>query len=300
MTADRLKTFAEHRRHLFGVAYRMLGSVADAEDMTQEALVRWHRSGDAEIVSPKAWLTTVVTRLCINHLTSARVQRETYFGTWLPEPLVAEAAPTPDQDARLADSLSLAVLVLLESLAPPERAVFLLREVFDYEFSEIAEIAEIVGKTEANCRQILVRAREQVAARRPRFESSPEKCEQVLPRFFRAAKGGDIPGLLAVVADDVTMTTDGGGHVRAVARPVVGADHVTRFVAGSIRKFVPEDREFRPAQINGLPGLLGLEAGRVVQVLAFAITDDRIHAIYLINNPEKLRHLNLQAPRSFC
>ena len=288
MNPDRLKIFEENRRHVFGVAYRMLGSVADAEDMVQETMIRWHRSADEAIVSPKAWLTTVVTRLCINHLASARVRREEYFGAWLPEPLVADAPPTPDQDARLADSLSMAILVLLESLSPTERAVFLLREAFDYDF---ATVAEIVGKTEANCRQILTRAKEHVSTRRPKFESSPERCEVVLQRFFHAARTGDIPGLLAVVTDDVTVIADGGGQARAVPKPIHGADHVSRFIAGSVRKFVPDHREFRPALINGMPGLLGVENGRVMQALVFAIADDRIHAIYIVNNPDKLGHL---------
>lgn len=288
MIPDRLKTFEDNRSHVFGVAYRMLGSVADAEDMVQETMIRWHRSADETIVSSKAWLTTVVTRLCINHLASARVRREEYFGAWLPEPLVADAPPTPDQDARLADSLSMAILVLLESLSPTERAVFLLREAFDYDF---ATVAEIVGKTEVNCRQILARAKEHVSTRRPKFESSPEKCEAVLQRFFHAARTGDIPGLLAVVADDVTVMADGGGKARAVPKPIHGADHVSRFIAGSVRKFVPDHREFRPASINGMPGLLGVEDGRVMQALVFAISDDRIHAIYIVNNPDKLGHL---------
>src|SRR5882757_8933059 len=201
MTAEDLAAFTEHKPRIFGVAYRMLGSVADAEDMVQETFLRWQKSDRTGIKSAEAWLTTVVTRLCINHLKSARVQREEYVGSWLPEPIVAESAADPRENAEQAESLSIAFLVILETLSPTERAVYLLREVFGYEF---AEVARIVRKSEPNCRQLLGRARSHIAERRPRFKASADQQRRLVEAFLQATNQGDMEGLMAVLSEDVT------------------------------------------------------------------------------------------------
>ncbi|MGH2690390.1 MAG: RNA polymerase sigma factor SigJ, partial [Actinomycetota bacterium] len=230
------EVFAGLRPLLFSIAYRMLGSVTDAEDMVQEAFLRWDRVPDGEVASPKAYLSAVVTRLCIDHLRSARVAREAYVGPWLPDPILTAAADpgTSGEDrALLADSLSMAFLVLLESLSPVERAVFLLRETFGYDY---AEIATIVGRSEANCRQIAVRARKQLEARRPRFAASPETRDEITGRFVHAAETGDMGALLDLLSDDIVLWSDGGGKVRAARNPVLGAANVARLLLGLVRR----------------------------------------------------------------
>ena len=293
MTSDALTTFNDHRPVLFSIAYRMLGTVMDAEDMVQETFVRWQKSDRAIIESPKAWLSTVITRLCINHLKSARVQRETYVGPWLPEPLISGLNSDPAENARLSDSISLAFLVLLESLTPTERAVFLLREVFGYEF---AEIALIVEKDETNCRQILTRARKHVEAGRPRFETSPAEAEELFQQFEEAVQTGDLDGLLKVLAKDVVLVSDGGGKARALLRPVAGGDHVARVIIGAVKKFGSGPQILRRTTINGLPGALSFEQDRVVRVLALGIRNHRIHSIFIVTNPDKLQHLSAIVP----
>ncbi|HEY0945736.1 MAG TPA: RNA polymerase sigma-70 factor [Opitutaceae bacterium] len=275
--------FEEQRRYLFSIAYRMLGSVMDAEDMVQETFVRWQKAQPRDLRSLRAWLATVITRLCINHLNSARVQREEYVGPWLPEPLV-EAATDPD----LGDSLSLAFLVLLEALTPTERAVFLLREVFDYEFGEIARI---VKKTPANCRQILVRAKRHVVERRPRYETSLEKCQPLFERFFQATATGDVSRLMALFDEHATLVADGGGKARALLRPILGADRIARALAGGIRRFAPGERTYRPAIVNNLPGFLVYHDAELTTVFTFGIRRGRIYALHVMRNPDKLRHL---------
>jgi RNA polymerase sigma-70 factor (ECF subfamily) len=283
----RTEQFDEHRPLLFSIAYRMLGSVMDAEDVVQDAFLRWQGAPDAEIESPKAYLSTIVTRLCLDHLRSARVQREQYVGPWLPEPLVTEEAPDVAETSALHESLSMAFLVLLESLTPLERAVFLLHDVFAYDY---AEIARIVGKSEANCRQLGHRARDYVAARRPRFDPSVEQQERLTRQFLQACTTGDLPTLVATLADDITLWSDGGGKVRAAPRPIHGADAVGRFVLGILRKAPPE-LETRPARVNGQPGLVSYVDGEPIGVLLFDIADDLIRALRLVVNPDKLEHL---------
>jgi RNA polymerase sigma-70 factor (ECF subfamily) len=275
--------FDQHRPLLFSIAYRMLGSVMDAEDVVQEAYLRWQRAPQAEVRSPKAYLSAVVTRLCIDQLRSARARREEYIGSWLPEPLPTEPAP----DAALLDeSLSMAFLVLLESLNPTERAVCLLREVFDYDYGEISRL---VDKSEENCRQIARRARQSVAARRPSFESSPEQEERLMGSFLEACFGGDMEGLLALLSEDVTLWSDGGGKTRAALNPIHGADKVARFFSGILRK-APAGFVVRRASINGRPGLIGyFEDGRPQSVATFDVAEGSIRAIRLVVNPEKLR-----------
>ncbi|HEY7909915.1 MAG TPA: RNA polymerase sigma-70 factor, partial [Thermomicrobiales bacterium] len=227
--------FNDYRPLLFSIAYRMLGSVMDAEDMVQEAFLRWQRAVHAEVTSPKSYLTAVVTRLCIDHLGAAYVRRESYVGPWLPEPLVTEGDAMTDTMA-LADSLSLAFLVLLERLTPVERAVFLLHEVFGYPYEEIAGIVE---KNAANCRQIGQRARRHIHADRPRFDPSPAEQERLTQQFIVSCTSGDLGALVAILADDITLWADGGGKVAAARRPIHGAENVARFLGGLAKAQVP-------------------------------------------------------------
>jgi RNA polymerase sigma-70 factor (ECF subfamily) len=273
--------FDRHRPLLFSIAYRMLGSVMDAEDVVQEAFLRWQRAPRAEVRSPKAYLSAVVTRLCIDQLRTARTRREEYVGPWLPEPL-----PTEPDTSAIDESLSMAFLVLLESLNPTERAVFLLREVFDYDYEEISRL---VGKSEANCRQIARRARDSVAARRPRFECSPEQEERLMGSFLEASLGGDMEGLVSVLSEDVTLWSDGGGKTRAALNPIHGADRVSRFLFGILRQ-APPGLVIRRARVNGRPGIIGYFAdGRPQSVTTLEVADGRIRAIRIVVNPEKLR-----------
>jgi RNA polymerase sigma-70 factor, ECF subfamily len=246
--------------------------------------------GGTDIESPKAWLSRVTTRLAINHVQSARVRRERYVGTWLPEPLVTETASEGLRHAETADSLSLAFLVLLESLGPVERAVFLLREVFDYGYDEIAAV---VGKSEDNCRQIAVRARRQVEAKKPRFEASRRKREELSRRFFNAVEAGDTQGLIRLLAADVVVYADGGGKAPAILRPVYGRERAVRLFSKWTRR--PERlgvSSMRYAEINGQPGALYLDAdGRPVGVVSLDIADDLVQTVRAISNPDKLRHL---------
>lgn len=277
--------YDRHRPLLFSVAYRMLGSVMDAEDVVQEAFVRWRRAPAAEVRSPKAYLSAVVTRLCIDRLRSARERREEYVGSWLPEPLPDERAPDVAETVVLEESLSMAFLVLLESLTPVERAVFLLREVFDYDY---AEVARIVGKEEANCRQISHRARASVAARRPRFERSPEDEKRLTAEFLQACSAGDMDGLVALLSEDVTLWSDGGGKTRAALNPIHGAANVVRFFSGVLGK-APPDLAVRLTPINGRPGLVGYFGdGSPQSVVTFDFEDGLISAIRLVVNPDKL------------
>jgi len=275
---------------LFSLAYRMVGSVGDAEDLVQEAFLRMHReqTEGTEIESPKAFLTTVVTRLAIDHLRSARVQREQYVGEWLPEPLLADPGPTPADEAEISDTLSLAFLVLLESLSPLERAVFLLHDVFGYSH---AEIAEVVGKSEENCRQIASRARRAVDERRPRFDPSAEERQAVAERFF-AALAGDASDIAAVLAEDVVLHGDGGGKVPAIARPLVGADRVSRAWANWVKQGIRIGGHVELTLVNGQPGgILRTGDGLVLLVVALDIADGRVKEIRNILNPDKLDHL---------
>ncbi|HEX6773682.1 MAG TPA: RNA polymerase sigma-70 factor, partial [Acidobacteriaceae bacterium] len=274
---------------LFSVAYRMLGSVADAEDMLQETFLRWQQTGAEEIRSPRAFLVTIISRLSINHLQSARVQREEYFGEWLPEPLVSDAAGDPLSLVRVDETLSMAFLVLLERLTPVERAVFLLREVFEYEYAEIAEVLRL---REANCRQVLRRARQHVSAMRPRFRASRRKQKDLLGQFLQATANGDMDGLVGLLAEDVVLHSDGGGKGPAVPNAVRGADKVARGVLGGIKKFGSGDLMMRRiVEVNGEPGVVSYRGGEPFSVLTLEVRDGRVQAIYLVTNPEKLAHI---------
>ena len=278
--------FLEYRSLLFGIAYRMLGSVADAEDAIQETYLRWRRAAESgeEIRSPKAWLTTTISRVCLDQLGSARVKREQYIGPWLPEPL---AGVTPDVAETVADfdSLSLAFLVLLELLSPKERAVFLLHDVFGYNF---ASIGEIVGESDAYCRQLAKRARAHISERRPRFEADRTQRERLTADFLRAVSEGDMPGLIETLTDDVTVFSDGGGKVNAARKPVVGRNKVALFLT-NLARLAPAETSFRIESINGQPGIVTLIGGVVQNVVTFDFTGSAIRAIYIVVNPDKLR-----------
>jgi len=283
--------YEELRPLVFSIAYRMLGSASEAEDVVQESFLRLHRAAEQdEIHAPKAYLATVATRLSIDRLRSARARREHYVGTWLPEPVVfdeeLEAVAEEDQ----ADSLSLAFLVLLESLTPTERAVFLLREVFEYGY---AEIAEIVGKREDNVRQIATRARRHVDERRPRFESTREERRRLAERFFAAAAAGDRDELAEVLAADVTFYGDGGGKVRgSIRHPVHGRDRVTRLLEGFGRGAEKLRLQMRFADVNGQPGVVFFTPdGLPFSVLSVDVADGQIAAIRSVVNPDKLSHI---------
>jgi RNA polymerase sigma-70 factor (ECF subfamily) len=280
--------FERHRGFLFSIAYRMLGSVADAEDTLQDAFVRWQRASEADIRSPKAFLVTIVSRLCINHLQSARVQRETYVGEWLPEPLVTDTGSDASRLAEIDESVSMAMLLLLERLTPVERAVFLLNEVFDYTH---AEIAGMLGVSEANCRQLLRRARQHVRLERPRFDVSGTQHTEVLELFHRAAGNGDIDGLLALLSNDVVMHTDGGGKASALPLPIYGRDNVARACVFGLTKLKALSPLQRIAEINGEPGIVSYVDGQPQSVFTIEVSDGRIRAIYIVTNPEKLSHL---------
>ena len=282
--------YEELRPLLFSIAYRMIGSVGEAEDIVQEAFLRIHRAETqgTTIDSPKAYLSAVTTRLGIDHLKSARVRREQYVGEWLPEPLLTdEGSPDAAAHAETADSLSTAFLVLLESLTPVERAVFLLREVFDYEYGEIARI---VGKEEAACRQLFSRAKKHIAEHRPRFEASPEEHRQILNRFLGAVSAGDMDGLMSLLAEDVTWWADGGGKVTAARRPFVGREMVAK-VFMRLPRAAPENQTADIEEINGKPALIFRVDGRVMAVLTFDVGGGLIRAVRFIVNPDKLKHL---------
>jgi RNA polymerase sigma-70 factor (TIGR02957 family) len=276
----------------FAIAYRMLGSASEAEDVVQEALLRVHRTLEhgEQLESPRAFVSTVTTRLAIDELRSARARRETYVGDWLPEPILTDGLDDPARQAEMADSLSIAVLRLLETLSPEQRAVLLLRDVFDYGYEEIAEI---VNKSEDNVRQLASRARRHVEQGRPRFETSEEQREQLAERFFAAARDGDMAGLEAVLAHDVTLSGDGGGNVPALARTLQGRARVARTLINWLKlsSRIP-GVSLRPAEINGGPGALWLDAeGRLAAVWSLDVAGGEIRAISSVVNPEKLGHL---------
>jgi RNA polymerase sigma-70 factor (ECF subfamily) len=291
MTA-REELLAELRPDAFAIAYRMLGSVAEAEDVVQEALVRLHQAldGGERIASPAAFLATVTTRLAINELRSARVRRESYVGEWLPEPLITDDREDPAARAELADSLSLALLVVLESLSPEQRAVLLLRDVFDYSY---AEIARIVDKSEAAVRQLAARARRRVEEGRPRFRASDEHRDVIARRFIEAAEWGDLAGLEAVLAADVRLSGDGGGKVPSLARSLRGRARVAATLRNWVRQMmrVP-DLTLAGVEVNGAPGVMVLDGReRLFSVWALDIAGGEIVGIDAIVNPDKLRHL---------
>lgn len=285
MSTDPIKVFESHRPLLFSIAYRMLGSVMEAEDIVQETYLRYEATSPDQIRSPKAFLTTVTTRLCLDHLKSAKVQRESYVGTWLPEPLLTEE--TPAKIVKQNEMISMAFLVLLENLSPVERAIFLLREVFEYKY---AEIARIVGKSEANCRQYYRSAKQYLIKRRPRFEAKPTTQKKLVTSFLDAVASGDVNRLTQVLAEDVTLWSDGGGKVAAAARPLHGRDIIVRLLMKS-RRLQPEGFRITIAELNGAVSLLFHVGDEIIGVMNFAVDETHIHEIRAVWNPDKLQHL---------
>jgi RNA polymerase sigma-70 factor (ECF subfamily) len=280
----------EFRRLMFSIAYRMVGSATEAEDIVQEAFLRYYRTtaSGTSVASPKSFLTTVTTNLAIDQLKSARVRRETYVGVWLPEPLVG-ASEDPAARAELADSLSFAFLVLLETLSPVERAVFLLREIFEYGYGEVAGI---LHKSEDNCRQILARAKKRIEERSPRFHARSGEHDELAARFFGAVEKGDVGRLVEYLAPQVAFYGDGGGKANAYPRPVLGRDRVFQVLASLARLASEIGARIEPVVVNGQPGALGFDAeGRLVNVLVLDIADGAIQAVRSVVNPDKLDHL---------
>jgi RNA polymerase sigma-70 factor (TIGR02957 family) len=282
--------YGELRPRAFAIAYQMLGSVSEAEDVVQEAFLRMHQTlqRDEPITSPRAYIATLVTRLAIDQLRSARARRERYVGEWLPEPLVTE--PTPAEHAETADSLSLAFLVLLESLSPQQRAAFLLREVFEYPY---AEVAEIIGTDVDSTRHLVARARNHVRERRPRYYASRRQREELAQRFFAAAERGDLRALEALLAQDVALHGDGGGKVPALARPINGRERVARTLLAGMSAVARLGVRLHVTEVNGQPGALAFDSqDRLVGVIGLGIADGQIQTIHSIVNPDKLRHFD--------
>jgi RNA polymerase sigma-70 factor, ECF subfamily len=281
---DRPEEFERHRPRLFGIAYRMLGSRTDAEDILQDAYLRWHRGAPEELRSPEAWLVTMVTRLCIDRLRAARAERAHYVGPWLPEPLIGEAAPAADARAELSSSLSIAFLVVLEQLEPDERAAFLLHEVFD---SGYAEIAEILGKSEAACRQIVSRARKRVRGQRPRAKVTDAARRSVLERFASAIQLQDKAALLELVAEKASWTSDGGGRTRAALKVIRGRERVVRFALAVLGRHT--DRfGFEMTSVNGEPALAVRAEGKLFSVITVRTDGMSILDVFTVLNPNKL------------
>ncbi|HEY4357778.1 MAG TPA: RNA polymerase sigma-70 factor [Acidobacteriaceae bacterium] len=284
----RLAQFDQYRGLLFSIAYRMLGTVSDAEDMMQETFLRWHTSREEEIVNPRSYLVTILSRLCINHLQSARVQREEYSGIWLPEPIATDPGDDPFHLIRVDESLSMAFLVLLERLTPIERAVFLLKEVFEYEHEEIALI---VGHSILNCRQILKRSRQHISSLRARFQPTESRQRELLETFLKATTTGELSALVTLLTEDVVLRSDGGGKAVAVPNEVHGSDRVSRGILGGMARLVPDHLVRRLAHINGKPGLINYLDGKPHSVLTIDTRASRISAVYIVTNPDKLKHL---------
>ncbi len=302
---DPATSFEPYRRRLLGLAYRMLGSMADAEDAVQEAYLRWHAAARDRVLDPRAFLMTTTTRICLDMLTSARARREEYVGPWLPEPVVDTAALAPDSRTELAEDLSIALLLILEQLSPLERAAFLLHDIFDFSFSEIGTALE---RSEAACRQLAARAREHVRAARPRGATFPPERSggiggrhaQLISAFAAATQSGDLNALMQLLASDVRVVTDGGGKVRSALNVIEGADRVAQFLVDVTRKrpgaWWRDDFKVRFATINDLPGLIVDSPQGPVQTAAFECEGDLIRALDVIRNPDQLRHLGTGGP----
>jgi RNA polymerase sigma-70 factor, ECF subfamily len=296
--ADRTKvssthSFEEQRRPLLRLAYRMLGSVAESEDIVQEAWLRWHATDKSAIDNPKAFLTTIVTRLCLDHLKSARSRRETYVGAWLPEPLI-EAGPSHDPGYEdLAEDLSVALMLTLERLSPLERAAFLLHDVFDLDFDAVAQVLD---RTNTACRRLAARARTHVRASPPRFAPSAEAGDALARAFAEASRSGDVAALQHLLTNDVVLMTDGGGKRTAAINPIQGSDKVARFFAGLVHKFgYGRIESLQIVRINGLPGFITIEKDGVLQTTTLEIQGDQIAGIYIVRNPDKLAHIGALA-----
>lgn len=286
----RADVFEAHRDHLLGLAYRMLGSVAEAEDIVQEAYLRWHEAGADDVADPRAYLARVVTRLGLDHLKSARVRREHYVGPWLPEPVVDAGALSAGTASEYADDVTVALLLALERLSPLERAAFLLHDVFDQGF---AEVARTLGRSEAACRQLAARGRAHVREARPRFPVDPGAADRLAAAFLAASREGDADALRAILAEDAVLRTDGGGKRTAALAPILGRDRIARFFEGVIRKLREAGHALTPtpARINGQPGVVIRVSDGDLQTVALEIRDGAIVAIDIVRNPDKLGHI---------
>lgn len=292
---DPSASFEPHRRSLLGLAYRMLGSMAEAEDAVQEAYLRWHDTDRAAVQNPRAFLAATATRICLDVLKSARVRREAYVGPWLPDPVTDTTSLAPDAQTELAEDLSVALLLALDRLSPLERAAFLLHDVFDYSF---AQVAEALGRSEEACRQLASRARARIRRARPAGDlparaagTIDPKHAELLSAFITASRSGDVAALTRLLASDARVVTDGGGKVTAALNVIEGAGRVAAFLAGVTRKGWNDSMTVRLDTINGLPGLIVTESGGLVQTAAFEIEGYVVKAIYIVRNPDKLRHL---------
>jgi len=297
MTVDPSATFEPYRRRLLGLAYRMLGSMAEAEDAVQETYLRWHETDRARVAEPRAFLITTTTRICLDVLKSARVKREEYVGPWLPDPVTDTASLAPDAQTELAEDLSVALLLALDRLSPLERAAFLLHDVFDYPFSNVAAA---LGRNEAACRQLASRARARVRKSRPKREASapPAGSSAIAPKhaalmsaFLAASRSGDVEGLKQLLASDARFVSDGGGKVPAALNVVEGGDRVASLLCGLVRKGWTDDWSVQFEMINDLPGMIIRAPGRLVQTTAFELEGEIVKSIYVVRNPDKLRHL---------
>jgi len=294
MTSDPSASFEPYRRRLLGLAYRMLGSMAEAEDAVREAYLRWHDADRDKVAEPRAFLITTTTRICLDVLKSARARREEYVGPWLPDPVTDTAALMPDAQTEMAEDLSVALLLALDRLSPLERAAFLLHDVFDYSFTQVADT---LGRNEAACRQLASRARTRVREARPpsshavRRGKPDDKHAELLSAFITASRSGDVAALTQLLASDAKLVTDGGGKVAAALNVLEGADHVAAFLAGVVRKGWTDDTTLRFDTINGLPGIIASGPHGLLQTNAFEIEGDVVKAIYIVRNPDKLKHL---------
>lgn len=284
---EHARLFEQHRRLLFSVAYRMLGTLTDAEDAVQEAWLRWERVSLDNVATPQAYLVTVVTRLCIDQLRSARMKREVYVGPWLPEPIV-DTALGADEHAALADSLSMALLLMLERLNPVERAAFLLRDVFDYSYPELAAILE---KSEDNCRQLVKRAKDRVKAGETKYVPSLEEQDRLVAAFLGAIEQGDVDALAAHLQEDATLYADGGGKVRSAMRPVHGALNIAKFLIGVTNKFRTSSHRNVLARVNGVLGVVVYDGDTADGVITADVEGGKVREIYIVRNPEKLVHV---------
>jgi RNA polymerase sigma-70 factor (TIGR02957 family) len=288
---EQTREFEAQRGRLFAVAYRLLGSASEAEDAVQDTFLRWSAADPTAIETPAAWLTKVLTNLCLNRLSSARARRENYVGHWLPEPVItADSTLGPLDTAEQRDSVSMAFLLLLERLTPPERAVFVLREAFEYGHREIAEILDL---TEANCQQLYRRARLRVAEERPRFHASHEEGRRIAERFLAAARGSDLAGLEGLLAADVVSWADGGGKVSAARHPIHGAKRVARYLAGWIHRDVP-GLKILVTEVNAQPAVVGLVDGQALATVVLEVSEGRVSTVRTVVNPEKLTFLTTQ------
>lgn len=281
--------FEQQRPHLFRLAYGMLGRIAPAEDAVQEAFLRWQKQDVDQIKSPRAFLSTIVSRICLDEIKSARNRKEQYIGPNLPEPILMSEGKTPEEKMELAESLSMALLVLLDRLTPVQRAVFILREIFDYNY---ATIAEIIGKSESNCRKIAQRARGQVRENKPSFEKNTTARHKLVTTFMDAVQDGDLSEIERMLAEEAILYSDGGGKVTAARKPIYGSGKIAKFLVG-IQKLASEDAEWRFEfkGVNGEPGMLIWFEGRVYNVWSFHLENDKIQSIYVVLNPDKLTHL---------